>query len=132
LSLMQDTIPCIDRAARNRVPYRVRAILLDSDQLGQSAERDREGLQLANAYRVMVIWQRHEHESFLLRHLDSCGQLRPGRGDGPTQLKRWIAHYEKPFDADQIAKVLDIAALRRAVQVEVDLQRFLRILGWTP
>jgi hypothetical protein len=130
LALVEKALQCIQKHDRERVRYKVRAILLDSDRVGQTPDRDRRALQLAQESDLQLIWQRPRHEAFLLRHLDGCQQLRPDAAQCFLRLAREWPEYRKPMSMAALAERISIDHINRAANVEPELQTFLRRIGW--
>ena len=118
-----------DEAKRGR-SYWVRAILLDKDLFGQDPARDRHALALAEQHDIVLVWQKYEHEGFLLRHIEGCERLRPPVGQSEQILRRHWPNYRKPLSGREIRATLSHDSLTRARLVEPDLNRLLRALGW--
>ena len=119
-----------EKARTRGTRYIAKMVLLDNDLIGQAPARDARGMQAAIQCGLELIWQSPCHEAVLLRHLENCHTLRP-----PTttiareQLRqRWPA-YEKGMAASQLASRLDLAAVRRAANVEPSLATLLQIIG---
>ena len=112
-------------------PYTVRAILLDSDRLGQSPVRDSRVNAAADAARLRLIWQQPCHEALLLRHIMGCSDLRPTTPDlAMTELcKRW-PDYVKGLSEMQLAGRIGERELRQVLRVESELAGFLSDLGF--
>lgn len=80
-----DPLTLVERAQRRLMnsrrrqepPYVIRAVLLDADRLGESAERDARMRELAVHENITLIWQNPCHEALLLRHFPDCQALRP-------------------------------------------------------
>jgi hypothetical protein len=130
LTLMEEAEPLINRAVRDRVPYRSVAVLIDGDLRGQNLERDEQGVHLATRYDAHIIWQETDYEAFLLRHLNGHAHKRPQPGHGLRELIIQLPNYEKPWNADQLGKAFDPDSLRRAAAVDEGLRNFLRDLNW--
>jgi hypothetical protein len=112
-------------------PYVHRALLLDSDRLGQKKSRDNEAIQLALKSQIRLIWQGPCHEAFLLRHIDGCSALRPQSSqDAMRQLLQKWPNYKKGLSMLRLNERIDIDAVFRAVAVEPELANFLKELGF--
>lgn len=128
-ALVERAIDLLRENVRRDGPYEHRAILLDSDRLGRSPERDARARRLAEEARLLLIWQEPCYEALVLRHLDGCATLRPPTAGEALRLlrQRW-GDYAKATPARRLVERLDEASLRRAVQVEPELARFLRLI----
>ena len=130
LALVQLAIRRIAEKERKRGAFAYRAILLDCDRMGQTADRDRQIRSLASENRFRLIWQSTCHESFLLRHFEGHERARPATSDLALQaLKRAWPEYYKAMPAIQLATRIDIAAIQRACAVETQFADFLVEIG---
>jgi hypothetical protein len=121
------------RAERQRGGFRLKAVLLDGDKLGESPDRDQRMYQLAGANDLHLIWQEPCHEAMLLRHLPACRDLRPPTSAAALQelTRRW-AEYRKPMPAMRLAVRIGRPEILQASAVEADLREFLRGCGLVP
>lgn len=106
--------------------YSTRIILLDSDRLGESPERDRQANALAGRYGVTFIFQEHDHEAFLLRHIPGHEFDRPPRHHSEIALRTVWVEYRKPMTRQDLSLRFGLPDLQRVCTVEQELQRFLR------
>ncbi|MEZ0251238.1 MAG: RloB domain-containing protein [Methylobacteriaceae bacterium] len=128
-----DPLAIVERASRlmsDRVrrfgAYTERAVLLDTDKLGLSPERDRRIEALAEREGFRLIWQKPCHEALLLRHLDGCAALRPvNTARAAEELQRRCATYRKGMAAMRLANLIDVHGVLRAAAVEPALDDFL-------
>jgi hypothetical protein len=130
LALIDRASQEISRRERSGVPYAVKALLLDDDKMGQTAERDVHVPVRAAEGNVLLIWQRPVHEAFLLRHLEGCEALRPPKNRCLALLQRQWPAYSKPMTANKLAERITLVGIRRACTVEHGLEAFLRAVGW--
>jgi hypothetical protein len=119
------------KEAQGYEPYLYRALLLDSDRLGQKKSRDNKAIQLASQAQLRLIWQDPCHEAFLLRHIDGCSALRPKTTQGSMRqlLQRW-PNYKKGLSTLRLSDHIDMDAIFRALSVESELAAFLAELGF--
>jgi hypothetical protein len=123
----------IARRRLRRSEFRLRVALLDSDQVDRAPELRQQADRHARNLGIRIIWQEPCHEAFLLRHLDGFAQQRP-----PTcvaanaKLKDAWPDYRKPMTKIQLARRIDIDAVRRAAAVEPALYAFLRDIKLVP
>jgi hypothetical protein len=114
----------------NRDPYELRALLLDTDRLG-NAQRDAEAMRLAKTLELNLIWQKPCHEALLLRHLEGLTASRPADSDAAmTQLRRAWTTYEKGLSARRLSQEITYEAVVRASTVEPELRVFLEAIGF--
>lgn len=112
--------------------YMHRAVLMDSDLLGQTPARDAQMELTAQAADIQIIWQRPCHEALLLRHFEGCQQLRPATSaQALAELQHRWPEYVKGMPALRLADRIDHAALQRALDVEAELAAFLAKIGYT-
>jgi len=118
---------------RRRARFRLKAILLDSDQIAAVPRQIAEAKRLASQYDIRLIWQQPCHEALLLRHMPNFSDRRPPTSQvAEQQLKRIWPQYEKPMARTILAERIDHAAVRRAAAVEPDLRAFLEWIGLMP
>lgn len=126
LALVEVAQTIIQREERNREPYEKKFLIMDSDKIGISHDRDQRAYAIAARIRASFIWQVTAHEAFLLRHLPRCAMRRPpNTASAEQQLRREWPEYEKPMSAAALGRTLDIASLRQANGVEPELAVFL-------
>jgi len=117
---------------KSESPYVHRAVLIDTDRLGQAPLRDVQIAPIAQATRMRVIWQRPCHEALLLRHLEGCQQLQPATSpQALAELRQRWPEYVKGMPALRLADRIDHGAILRARQAEAELAGFLSDIGYT-
>ncbi len=81
------------RERRHGDPYANSFVLLDTDKLGQTPQRDQRARQIAERAGLTLVWQEPCHEAMLLRHLENCTNLQPGTTPLALQqlTQRWPA-----------------------------------------
>jgi hypothetical protein len=130
LALVERAYQEVVRGERGRVPYAIKALLLDQDKMGQAHDRDAQVPARARACELLLIWQQPIHEGLLLRHLDGCEALRPPKDGCLARLQREWPGYRKPMTADKLSERIALVEIERACNVEPDLFRFLRAIDW--
>jgi hypothetical protein len=107
-----------------------RFIMLDNDLQKDNQPRVRMAHELATKNGILVIWQLPSFEALLLRHLKDCETLRPPNTEVAFEnlLKKW-PQYKKGTSRIELARTLDLTAIRRAAQVEQELATLLRCIG---
>ena len=107
LDLIEQAIDRLRTVERQRIPYRTRGVLLDSDLRGQSSERDAEAMHLARNKRMHLIWQEPSHEAFLLRHFAGYENHRPpDQASAERLLWRVWPDLKKGLDGGDYGRVL--------------------------
>ena len=120
----------IERRQRNRTEFRLRAVLLDSDQIDNNPHRKETAEKIGREHQIDIIWQSPCHEAFLLRHFAEFENRRPvARGEIDALLHQVWPDYQKPMTRLRVAKKLTIENVRRASQAEPALCDFLRAVG---
>jgi len=130
LALVERGLREVVRRERSRVPYALKALLLDHDKMGHAPERDGQVPARAREGELLLIWQQPVHEGFLLRHLDGCEALRPPKDRCLVRLQREWPAYTKPMTADKLGERIALTEIERASAVEPDLLGFLRAIDW--
>lgn len=130
LALIETAIRRIYEKGAKHGAFKAHVVLLDSDKLGQSPQRDKRMHQLASEHLIQLIWQDPCHESFLLRHLAGQATMRPQSSELAMQaIRRSWPEYRKGMPASELAVKIDADAIRRAASVENDLNAFLTEIG---
>lgn len=133
LARVQRALQRITERERRRVKFQLKAILLDSDQAALEPARVARARRLAVQHDIALIWQNPCHEALLLRHMPSCADRRPANSRAAQQmLRRSWPEYEKPMTRAQLAKRIDLDAIRQAAGVEPELRAFLVDIGLAP
>ena len=133
LARVQLALKRIARSERRRVRFRLKVILMDTDQTESEPQRAADAKRLAAQHDLRLIWQEPCHEAVLLRHMPDRSSRRP-----PTCLYAQRAlmqvwpEYEKPMARLQLARRIDLDAVRRAAGVEPELCAFLEDIGLLP
>jgi hypothetical protein len=123
----------ITRRQQRRSEFRIKAILMDSDQIANDRPRYQAAEQLARALGIQIIWQEPCHEAVLLRHLQGCTQHRPPRQrDAEIALKRAWPDYDKPMTKSQLSRRIARDAIERVAAVEPSLRAFFRDITLLP
>jgi hypothetical protein len=131
LALVQAAIQKERGQTKKHGGFRIKAVFIDYDKIGQAPARDREMHALAVANQLQLIWQRPCLEGLLLRHLPGCQGHRP-----PTSALAFNAlqaewpEYQKPMPARRLSTRIGITEIRAAAIVEPDLNAFLTSIGF--
>lgn len=105
------------------------AVLLDSDKLGQSADRDNRIARVASEAGLTILWQDHDHEAYLLKHIPGQERRAVGRGRSMTELRRFWDSYEKPADALWLASRISLEDWRRMLDANDEHRAFFDHIG---
>ena len=130
LKVVQESIKLMKRNSRNHGDYKVKAVMLDSDKLGQSPDRDNKIKPLAADHNVRLIYSVPKIEAFLFRHFPGCENKRPPAKTAISELKKVWPEYYKGIDAGSIYKKLGEDGLLRACRAEDILREFLISIGF--
>jgi hypothetical protein len=123
----------IVRRRQRRSEFRLQVALMDSDQVEADGRRRQQAERCAQDLGIRIIWQEPCHEAMLLRHLDGFAQSRPPTsGAAGTLLKAAWPDYRKPMTRIQLARRIDLEAVKRAADVEPSLFAFLREITLLP
>jgi hypothetical protein len=123
----------IARRRQRRSEFHLRVALLDSDQVDGDGHRRKQAEQRAQSLDIRIIWQEPCHEALLLRHLDGFAQNRPPTSlSAEAMLRAAWPDYRKPMTKIQLARRIDLDAVRRAASVEPELCAFLREIALLP
>ena len=130
LKVVQESIKRMKRNSRNHGDYLVIAVMLDSDKLGRSTDRDNKIRPLAADHDVKLLYSNPNFEAFLLRHFPGCESKRPPPGASLSELEKVWPEYYKGVDAKSIYKQLGEDGILRACTVEESLRDFLTSIGF--
>jgi hypothetical protein len=107
-----------------------RFVLLDSDLLGRSPERDARCRQIVVAEEITLVWQTPCHEGMLLRHLPGCASKRPtSSSECLAILQRVWPQYKKNMPAQDLEHHITLEAFRQAVANQLEIEPLLRFVG---
>ena len=118
------------RTDRKQYPWM--GILLDSDQVqsGHSDLRAREAHRLAKEHGINLIWQDPCHEGLLLRHMPRQEKIQPVNCiDAQRKLVAIWDNYQKPMNANQLARRIGLEDVQRVARAEPDLKKLLQATG---
>ena len=130
LKVVEKSIKLMERNSINHGDYLIIAIMLDSDKLGRSTDRDNKIRPLVSGSKIKLIYSNPNFEAFLLRHFPGYENKRPPADMALSELEKvWPAYY-KGIDARSIYKKLGENGLLRACTVEDSLRDFLTRIGF--
>jgi hypothetical protein len=130
LGRVQKAAARIDHLRRRRGTFTEKFILLDSDQQAENPQRTAQARALAARLDITLVWQGPCHEAMLLRHLPGRAANRPPTSQAAHQsLANEWPEYVKPMARVDLIRRLDLAAARRAAEVEPGLMELLRAIG---
>lgn len=129
--IIQMAIELSDRRASRHGAYQARFVLLDSDKLGQTPQRDNQAMQAAIDSSLSLIWQDPCHEAMLLRHLDGCENLRPPTTPVALQqlCQRW-PEYRKPMTSVRLAARISLTGVRQFAEAEAGYCALVNAIGF--
>lgn len=130
LKVVQESIRLMKRNSRNHGDYLVKVVMLDSDKLGRSTDRDNKIRPLAADHDVKLLYSAPNFEAFLLRHFPGCESKKPPAETSLSELEKVWPAYLKGIDARSIYKQLGEDGLVRACTVEDSLRDFLTVIGF--
>lgn len=120
----------IKRRAERRAAFRLKAVIMDSDQVLHDESRRRQAGDLARKLNIRIIWQEPCHEAMLLRHVPMFAQRRPQTSvDAASALLRAWPEYRKPMTRSQLSARITFDDIQRAALVEPGLAAFLQDIG---
>lgn len=122
----------LKKTKTDRKQYSWMGLLLDSDQIhgGRSDSRAREARRLAKEHDINLIWQNPCHEGLLLRHMPGQDKIQPVNCiDAQRKLVAIWDKYQKPMNANQLARRIGLEDVQRATRAEPDLRELLKATG---
>ena len=130
LKVVEESIRLMKRNSRNHGDYLVKAIMLDSDKLGRSIDRDNKIGPLAAEHNVKLVYSKPNFEVFLLRHFPGYENKSPPAEASLSELVKVWPEYRKGIDARSIYRQLGEDGFMRACTVEGTLRDFLISIGF--
>ncbi len=132
LARVKRAIQEIERLRRTRSLPSLRFIFLDQDQADQDPNRAREAIAEARQNDIHLIWQNPCFEAMILRHLPQQRERRPpDSAAAVAALVRIWPEYRKGYPRAALATRIHWDSVIQAAQVETDLDKFLRALGFS-
>ena len=115
---------------RNKIGgYKKKLILMDSDIYQRCSSNIRnEFVRQLNAKKFGVIWQKPDHEGFLIRHFSNS--VTPRLGHTVDQLQKFWPNYHKNMPVEDIEKKLDINCVKLASNSVPEFKKFLKAIGF--
>ena len=107
-----------------------KVILLDADRLEEPRDRGQKAQRLLTAQGFNTIWQRPDHEGFLLRHFEGYDQNDPPRGRSMNALQEVWPEYHKNIAAVDLKGMLSLTHVQRAAEVIQELRALLKMIGF--
>ena len=130
LTIVEESIKLLNRNTTRHGEYWVKAIMLDSDKLGDKAARDNLIPTLIKRNNIKLIYSTPNFEALLLRHFRGCENRIPPAKKSLNELRKVWPNYTKGVDANSLYRQLREDGLWRAVNVEDDLRDFLKSIGF--
>lgn len=119
----------LEREVKRGGTFAGQAVMFDTDRLADLRDGGREARAILARKRFVSIWQRPDHEGFLLRHFDGHERRdRPPRASMDLLTALW-PEYHKSMSAAELQKKIGIEHVLHAATVEPDLTILLRLLG---
>jgi len=111
--------------------FKVSAVLLDKDRLGQLHQGGEELRRTALNAKLLLVLQDPDHEGFLLRHLRGCEFRRPSPGTSLRELQRRWPEYQKGQSTRiKLAEQIAFEDIERVCRVEPGLRELLTRIGF--
>ena len=108
LALAEKAVLLFDKENR-KAGFAGKSVILDADRLAEPADRGRRALELLARERFTTIWQRPDHEGFLLRYFPGHERDEPPRGTSMAALQALWPGYHKNMAAANLQRKLNLA-----------------------
>lgn len=109
---------------------KAKALLLDSDVHQEKPINERrEFEQIMKKENFIVIWQKPNHEGFLLNHFQGYEKANPPKNKTKQALQKIWNDYDKPMTAESIHKKIGIKDVCRRSRAHSEFRRFLKAIG---
>ncbi len=95
LTIVEESIKSLNRNTTRHGEYWVKAIMLDSDKLGDNAERDNLIPPLIERNNIKLIYSTPNFEALLLRHFPGCENRIPPAKESLNELRKVWPNYTK-------------------------------------
>jgi len=113
----------------NRSPIEKGFILIDRDRVESDAEERNSAIQLCNRNDIKIIWQRPNHEGFLLQHCDDYHGTIPNlSSEAETRLSQLKSGYNKPMGKYKYYSMFKYESVVHAATSNPDLRCLLASL----
>ena len=127
-SMLEKTVRLQKRHSRAG-PYKACFLIMDRDRAEQgdwSIERLRRE---AAKHKINICVQKPNHEGLLLRMMPGMEQESPDASSAENRLKSRWATYQKPVNAQTLARKFSLDDLLRVAQLDPDLRSLLKKIG---
>lgn len=109
--------------------YEEKLILMDEDTYQKFSSNDkREFKRKLKKEKFGIIWQRPDHEGFLIRHFSNS--VTPRLGHTMDQLQKFWVNYNKNMSVIDIESRLDIRCVKFASNSVPEFKKFLKTIGF--
>lgn len=132
LKLAQKAALAFDREMKKGGSFAGQAVMFDTDRLVDLQDGGQEVRAILARKGFISIWQRPDHEGFLLRHFDGQEHRDPPRGASMAALTPLWPEYHKNMSASELQAKLGFEHVLRASGVEPDLRTLLELIGLLP
>jgi|ERR1051325_11350709 hypothetical protein len=112
--------------------YRERILIVDADR----AERGDWSIETLRAqaakHNIIVCLQSPNHEGLLLKMMQGMEHEKPDASTAVAKLKNRWRYYQKPMNAQMLARQFSFEDLLRASSIDADLKTLLQTIGFIP
>lgn len=129
MKLARKAVTAFDREVERGGPFAAQAVMLDTDLLTDLQDNGRGAKDILAQKGFVTIWQRPDHEGFLLRHFEGHQWDDPPRGASMDAIKRLWPGYHKNMSARELQAEIGIEHVLRAANVEPDLRTLLALIS---
>ena len=129
LQLAQRAVRALDQEIKKGGSFGHQAVLFDTDKLADVPDKGREARAILARRDFIAIWQRPDHEGFLLRHFAGHERDDPPPGKTMLPLAAVWPTYHKNMSAAELEAGLTLDHILRASRVEPDLRALIEFIG---
>ena len=128
--MLEQAIKLRERLSDRRTRFVASFALFDTDRMHEAAGvGGKAGLErMAAEAGITIIWQRADHECFLLRHFEVFSDDAP-IDNAEGRLQRYIPGYNKNMPAEHLRPHLPLSVIQDFARREPALAQFLSALG---
>ena len=132
LKLAQKAAQAFDREMKKGGPFAGQAVMFDTDRLADLRDGGQAVRTILARKGFVSIWQRPDHEGFLLRHFEGHERRDPPAGASMGALTALWPGYHKNMSASELQTEIGLEHVLRAASVEPDLRTLLALIHLLP
>lgn len=129
-SLLENAKVIIRGLNKNKRNYKHKFLILDTDLTPRGTQEFNLGVAAAKRMGIDLIWQEADHEGFLLRHFDGCGNHNKTNAQVDMEIKKHWRGYSKPLSSIELAKIIEVGHVVYAKNNVQSFGEFFEKIKW--